>query len=175
MLEYARTLSNFERAGRWFLQSGIQHPAGGVARYYNGDLNRNQAVSTEITGYTASALVYLHASREMNGIFRGRFAPPRFLTQRAWQGAWQAMPFEVDPPRLTYFFDCGIVVRGWLAVWRADGDPEFLESAVALGRAMARDFVDRGRQLASGAQTCPRKAPPRANPCAGPAPPAVIS
>ena len=142
MLEYARTLSNFERAGRWFLQCGIQHPAGGVARYYNGDLNRNQAVSTEITGYTASALVYLHSITGDERFFSRAIHAARFLTHRAWQGAWQAMPFEVDPPRLTYFFDCGIVVRGWLAVWRAGGDPEFLEAAVTLGR--ARDFVDRG-------------------------------
>jgi hypothetical protein len=68
----------------------------------------------------------------------------RFLTHQAWHGAWQAMPFELDPPRLAYFFDCGIIVRGWLAVWRASGDPEFLEAAVTLGRAMARDFADRG-------------------------------
>ena len=144
MLEYAGTLSNLERAGHWFLQSGIQHPGGGVARYYNGDLNRNLAVSTEITGYTASTLVYLHTLTANERFLSRAIHAARFLTHRAWHGEWQAMPFEMDPPRLTYFFDCGIVVRGWLAVWRASGDPEFLEAAVTLGRAMARDFVDHG-------------------------------
>jgi hypothetical protein len=137
-------LSNLERAGQWFLQSGIQHAAGGVARYYDGDLNRNLAVSTEITGYTASALVYLHTVTGDERFLSRAIRAARFLTHRAWQGVWQAMPFELDPPRLTYFFDCGIIVRGWLAVWRASGDPEFLEAAVTLGRAMARDFADRG-------------------------------
>jgi hypothetical protein len=144
MLEWRRTLSNLERAAHWFLQSGIQHPGGGVARYYNGDLNRNLAVSTEITGYTASALVYLHTLTGDKRFLSQAIRAARFLTHSAWQGEWQAMPFELDPPRFAYFFDCGIIVRGWLAVWRAGGDPEFLEAAVTLGRAMARDFADRG-------------------------------
>jgi hypothetical protein len=43
--------------------SAIRHsnPDGGVARYYRLDLARNHAVSTEITGYAASAFVFLHA------------------------------------------------------------------------------------------------------------------
>jgi hypothetical protein len=53
--------SQISRAGEWFLRSGIQEPSGGVARYYRADLERNHAVSTEITGYAVSAFVYLHA------------------------------------------------------------------------------------------------------------------
>ncbi len=115
-----------------------------MARYYNSDLNRNRAVSTEITGYTASAFVYLHSLTGDERFLSRAIRAARFLTHQAWHGEWQAMPFEVDPPRFAYFFDCGIVVRGWLAVWRASGDPEFLEAAIALGRVMARDFADRG-------------------------------
>jgi len=48
------------RAGEWFLHSGIQEPGGGVARYHRTDLDRNLPVSTEITGYAVSALIYLH-------------------------------------------------------------------------------------------------------------------
>jgi len=114
---------------------------GGVARYYDSAHGRHQPVSTEITGYTASALVYLHALTGDERFLSRAIRAARFLTHRAWRVEWQAMPFELDPPRLAYFFDCGIVVRGWLAVWRATGDPEFLEPAVALGRAMARDFA----------------------------------
>jgi hypothetical protein len=51
-----------------------------------------------------------------------------------------ALPFELDPPAFTYFFDCGIVVRGLLAAWRATGDGECLSTATAIGRAMAADF-----------------------------------
>ena len=53
--------SQLSRTGEWFLHSGIQQPDGGVARYYLVDAARNLPASTEITGYTASAFVYLHS------------------------------------------------------------------------------------------------------------------
>jgi hypothetical protein len=129
------------RAGEWFLRSGIQQPNGGVARYYRTDLERNHAVSTEITGYAASTFVYLHTTtRDTRYLDRARSAA-RFLTRTAWDSASGTMPFEIDPPALTYFFDCGIVVRGLVSVWRATGDGEFLEAATALGKSMVRDFA----------------------------------
>jgi len=202
------------RAGEWFLRSGIQTPVGGVARYYRLDLGRNHAVSTEITGYAASALVFLavgHASAcpgersspaadtsvcatpesgvtsaaggcrserlvteerassarldklkhvlhknadksvgaadtsvcatpesGVRMLERAR-AAARFLTG-AWDAESGAMPFEIDPAQFTYFFDCGIVVRGLLAVWRATGDAECLDCARRVGDSMMRDF-----------------------------------
>jgi hypothetical protein len=42
------------RAGDWFVHSGIQESNGGVARYFRTDLNRNHAVSTEITDRTVT-------------------------------------------------------------------------------------------------------------------------
>src|SRR5690348_415318 len=54
-------LPQISRAGEWFLHSGIQEANGGVARYHRVDVGRNAAISTEITGYAASALVYLHS------------------------------------------------------------------------------------------------------------------
>ncbi len=47
------------RAGKWFLHSGIQEQSGGVARFYRAEIQQNRAVSTEITGYAASALMVL--------------------------------------------------------------------------------------------------------------------
>jgi hypothetical protein len=120
------------RAGEWFLRSGIQTPEGGVARYYRADLGRNQPVSTEITGYAASTFAFLE-QRE------GAQAAARFLTG-AWDRTAGAMPFEIEPPRFSYFFDCGIVVRGLLAVWRATGDGELLDCARHVGQSMAHDF-----------------------------------
>jgi hypothetical protein len=120
------------RAGEWFQRSGIQTPQGGVARYYRADLGRNQRISTEITGYAASTFVLLE-QRE------GARAAARFLTG-AWDRAAGAMPFEIEPPRFSYFFDCGIVMRGLLAVWRATGDGELLDLALLVGRSMAGDF-----------------------------------
>jgi len=41
---------------------------------------------------------------------------------------------------LAYFFDCGIIVRGLLGVWRVTRDAEFRDTAIAAGRAMLADF-----------------------------------
>lgn len=111
-----------------------------MARYYRADLGRNLPVSAEITGYAASALVYLHAVTGDARYLERAVATARFLARAAWNAEAGALPFELEPPAFTYFFDCGIVVRGLLAVWRVTGDKEFLTTAVTAGRAMAADF-----------------------------------
>jgi hypothetical protein len=120
------------RGARWFTRSGIQEPSGGVARYYRSDLQSNHHISTEITGYAVSALLFLDRPREAT-------AAARFLTRQAWTG--NGMPFEIDPRCFTYFFDCGIIARGLLAAWRATGEAEYLKGASALGEAMLADFA----------------------------------
>lgn len=112
-----------DAAGRWFLQSGIQRPNGGVARFYRADLGRNLAISTEITGYTLAALTYLH---QLTGELPYKRAADRtatFLCEQAWDAELGLFPFEyaeanerVEP--LGYFFDCGIIVRGLLRAGR---------------------------------------------------------
>ena len=134
-------LPQISRAGEWFLHSGIQESNGGVARYYRVDLGRNQAISTEITGYAIGAFVYLHTLTHDDRYIGRATDAAGFLTHRAWDRSLAAMPFEIDPPAFTYFFDCGIVVRGLLAAWRATGVGDFLECALAVGRSMARDFA----------------------------------
>jgi hypothetical protein len=129
------------RAGEWFLRSGIQEPNGGVARYYREDLERNQTVSTEITGYAVSAFVWLHSLTEDQRYLDRAAAAARFLTRMAWDAASRTMPFETNPPAFTYFFDCGITVRGLLSAWRATGEQEFLDVAAALGKSMVLDFA----------------------------------
>jgi hypothetical protein len=128
------------RTGEWFLHSGIQQPDGGVARYYLVEEGRNLPASTEITGYAASAFVYLYSvTRDARYLDRARCGA-RFLT-RAWDPASGTMPFEIAPAAFSYFFDCGIIVRGLLSVWRATGEQEFLDTALATGHSMARDFA----------------------------------
>jgi hypothetical protein len=145
------------RAGEWFLRSGVQTPDGGVARYYRLDLGRNHAVSTEITGYSASALVFLHTlTGDPRYLDRAR-AAARFLTG-AWDAAAQCMPFETAPAEFTYFFDCGIVVRGLLSAWRATGEAEFLECATSVGESMGRDFAAPGGRF-HAILTLPEKRP----------------
>lgn len=116
-----------------------------MARYYHLDLARNHRVSTEITGYSASTLVFLHTLTADERYLERARAAAGFLT-RAWDAAAQSMPFEIAPAEFTYFFDCGIIVRGLLSVWRATGEGDFRDCALAAGDSMARDFAAPGGQ-----------------------------
>ena len=136
------------RAGRWFLASGIQEPNGGVARFYRADLGANRAISTEITGYTTSTLMYLYAVTGQDDYFDRARRAARFLGRQAWDADADNIPFEYGPgaESMLYFFDCGIIVRGLLAVWRETREPWLLDRAVDCGRAMIRDF-DAGKEI----------------------------
>lgn len=138
-----------QAAGRWFLQSGIQELNGGVARYYRADLGQNARVSTEITGYSVSALLFLHQRTGEPEYLEAALRAARFLTRTAWDARLGTFPFEhsrngTQPRALTYFFDCGIIVRGLLSAWRVSGHSEFRDTAIAAGRGMLADFRSRG-------------------------------
>lgn len=132
-------------AGQWFLNSGIQEPDGGVARYHHSDTGRNARTSTEITGYTVSALVALYQRHQDPALLEAARRSGRFLTHDAWNPELKAFPFECpDRPgaaQLTYFFDCGIIIRGLLALWRITGDRELLDVATKAGESLATDFA----------------------------------
>ncbi len=131
-------------AGEWFLASGIQEPEGGVARYYLTEPGRNARISTEITGYAISALVYLHRRLDDFACLEAARSAAGFLTRCAWDSSLELFPFEY-PGSLAYFFDSGIIVRGLLTLWRVMPEGEWLDAAVAAGRSMLRYFVhDRG-------------------------------
>ncbi len=135
-----------QAAGHWFLHSGIQETSGGVARYYRSDLGQNARVSTEITGYAVSTLLFLHQRTGDAGYLDAAVRAARFLTRVAWDPKLGTFPFEVGPgPTFAYFFDCGIIVRGLLCAWRVTQEAEFRDTAIAAGRAMLTDFPsDRG-------------------------------
>jgi hypothetical protein len=138
------TLSSLHRAGRWFLESGIQADSGGVARYYRQDLGRNARVSTEITGYAVSALVYFGQRTGRTEYLEAASRAAGFLVDQAWDRALNIFPFEpsVDgEPALAYFFDSGIIARGLLAIWRATGERRYLDTAIECGRSTIRDFA----------------------------------
>lgn len=135
--------SILRRAGAWLLHSGIQEPHGGVARYYRTDLGRNNRISTEITGYAASAFGFLHR-QSGDPLYRGAaLKAAHFLVHKAWDAREQIFPFEWPPTshpheNRAFFFDCGIIARGLLNVWRSTGEADLLEAALRCGRAMAR-------------------------------------
>lgn len=131
-------------AGNWLLHSGIEEKNGGVARYHLSDVQRNQPVSTEITGYCASGLVVLNEQTGDNRYWSAALKKTEFL-KSAWDMHAHAMPFECEgDQKFSYFFDDGIIVRGFLAVWRKSGHPALLSAAVKVGNSMAQDFVDGG-------------------------------
>jgi hypothetical protein len=137
--------SSIHRAGRWFVKSGIQEPGGGVARYYRADIQKNALVSTEITGYTVSTLVYLYGRDRDESILQSAIRCGKFLVERAWDSELKTFPFEhsdngTQPEALAYFFDCGIIVRGLLALWRTTGDGTLLDCARDAGLSMLHDF-----------------------------------
>lgn len=133
-----------QAAARWLLHSGIQEASGGVARYYRSDLGQNARVSTEITGYAVSTLLFLHEQTGDPACLDAALRAGRFLTGQAWDQNLGAFPFEpaadAASPAFTYFFDCGIIVRGLLCAWRSTGEPEFRDIAIAGGQAMLTDF-----------------------------------
>ena len=138
-----------QRAGQWFLHSGIQEESGGVARYYRSDLGKNARISTEITGYSISALLYLNQRTGQGEYVESALRAARFLSRLAWNATLGIFPFELSvngsqPQALAYFFDCGIIVRGLLAAWRASQEGSFRDTAVAAGRAMLADFRGTG-------------------------------
>jgi hypothetical protein len=131
-------------SGHWFLASGIQEPSGGVARYFRTDLGRNAPISTEITGYALSTLLFLQERTGETGYSEAARAAARFLTGCAWNSGASHFPFEIPGPEgggRAYFFDSGIVIRGLLAMFRAKGDRGLLDVAVRCGRSMAADFA----------------------------------
>lgn len=111
-----------------------------MARYHRTDTGRNLPVSTEITGYALSALVYLHGISGDARYFDAAGRAARFLTHCAWDRTARVMPFEIAPAEYAYFFDCGIIVRGLVAWWEAAREQEALDVAVATGEFMLRDF-----------------------------------
>jgi hypothetical protein len=125
-------------AGRWLLDSGISEPSGGFARYYDAETGKNRAVSTEISGYAASGLIYLFQITGDEAYLTRAKKTAGFLVG-VWDAQLRTFPFEY-PSHLSYFFDCGIIIRGLLAVWRQTRDEQLLEIARAAAHSMMADF-----------------------------------
>lgn len=143
----ARTAPTFLiRAGQWFLRSGIQEAHGGVARYHHIAERRNARTSTEITGYTISALMELY-ERTAGPAYLEAAIRAGDLLCRAWDSGAAAMPFEWSatgelPEHHSYFFDNGIIIRGLLRLWTTSREQRYVDTAVRCANSMRRDFVN---------------------------------
>lgn len=132
-----------QQAGDWFLHSGIQEPSGAVARYYRTETGSNLPVSSEITGYFASALVELHVRTGGCEYLDAAIRAAHFLVREGWDDQNSTFPFEPGS-NLAYFFDIGIIVRGLLAVWRVTRQPELFNCARDAALSLAFDFLGEG-------------------------------
>jgi hypothetical protein len=135
------TRSPLARAGSWLLRSGIQELSGGFARFYRSEHEKNLPVSTEISGYAASALVFLYRNTKDAAYLDAARRTADFLVNQAWDESLQIFPYEHPSPspdssHLAYFFDSGIIILGLLAVWRETNEDRLLEIAVAAARGM---------------------------------------
>ena len=65
-----------------------------MARYSLADAGCNKPVSTEITGYAASALCYLHSVTGRAEFLEAAVRTARFLTQVAWDRSEPHVSFE---------------------------------------------------------------------------------
>jgi len=118
-----------------------------VARYHFSDRGENARISTEITGYTVSSLLDLHARTGNPAAREVALDSARFLCRDAWEPALAAMPFEwaqdgALPEHASYFFDNGIIIRALLRAYRLTGEDLFLRTAIGCGESMRRDFVN---------------------------------
>jgi uncharacterized protein YyaL (SSP411 family) len=85
--------------------------------------------------------VFLQATTGDEEYLNRARAAARFLTRVAWDLRNSGIPFEPEPAAFTYFFDCGIIVRCLLALWRVTRGQELLDVAAAIGESMAPDFA----------------------------------
>jgi hypothetical protein len=129
-------------AGRWMLHSGIQRPGGGFARYYRSDENRYLPVSTEISGYALSTLLYLFQRTGQEEFRAAALQVGEFLLRDGWNSQLQLYPFETsegDPTR-AFFFDTGIIVRGLAWLYRETQEERWLDAVRAGAISLERDF-----------------------------------
>lgn len=107
------------------------------------DSRLNARVSTEITGYAVSALVWMFDQTGDRELLEAALKAGRFLKDQAWDPDTATFPFEpvaAGEPAFSYFFDCGIIVRGLLALWRVSADETYLDRAKDAAVGMAFDF-----------------------------------
>ncbi len=117
-----------------------------MARYHHIAESRNARISTEITGYTVSALLELFERTSMTTYYDAAVRAGDLLV-KAWDSRCSAMPFEWSddgelPEYHSYFFDNGIIARGLLRLWSASHQQDYLDVAVQCGESMRRDFVN---------------------------------
>ena len=127
-------------AWSWLSRSGIQNESGGVARFYSADVQEYRGISTQSTAFFISTFLRL-------GDHSQDFAPQEalqaggFLLDRAFHRSKELFAHEVydegrSPSARAYFFDCSIIIRSLVDLWRATEEAVYLECAERCGFAL---------------------------------------
>ena len=127
-------------AWNWLSCSGIQTTSGGVARFYRADVQQYQDISTQSTAFFISTFLRLGEPSQ-------NLAPDEalraggFLLDRAFHRSKELFAHEVyggsnSPSTRTYFFDCSIVIRSLVDLWKATEEPDYLECVERCGFAL---------------------------------------
>ena len=127
-------------AWSWLSRSGIQNESGGVARFYSADVQEYRDISTQSTAFLISTFLRL-------GDHSRDFAPQEalraggFLLDRAFHRSKELFAHEVydegrSPSARAYFFDCSIIIRSLVDLWRATEEAAYLECAERCGFAL---------------------------------------
>lgn len=148
MINFDLSVFSLARAGRWFLDSGIQEPSGGFSRFYRSEIQKNLPVSTEISGYAAKALVFLYRTTKNAEYLDAARRTAGFLTDQAWDPGLRLFPYEYPSPtaesrHLAYFFDSGIIIRSLIALWQETREDRLIEISTEAARGMSAFWTGR--------------------------------
>jgi uncharacterized protein YyaL (SSP411 family) len=121
----------------WLVESGVQHPEGGFAAWYDVERRDHPYLYAEITGYLTTLFCQVYA----------RTGDPRHLAVATAAGDWlertadaRTGAFRCLVPLhdgrfaakkdLVYAFDTGVIVNGLANLYRVTGDDRHLKAAV---------------------------------------------
>ena len=127
-------------AWQWLSRSGIQNESGGVARFYRADIQEYRDVSTQSTAFFISTFLRLGDYSQDSAPYEALRAGG-FLLDRAFHRSKELFAHEVcdednSPSAFAYFFDCTIIIRSLVDLWKATKEPAYIECAERCGFAL---------------------------------------
>ena len=127
-------------AWQWLSRSGIQNESGGVARFYRADIQEYRDVSTQSTAFFISTFLRLGDYPQGSAPYEALRAGG-FLLDRAFHRSKELFAHEVhgrdnNPSAFAYFFDCSIIIRSLVDLWKATKEPAYVECAERCGFAV---------------------------------------
>ncbi len=148
-----------KKAADWLVHSGVQvvsdNPlhSQGFASWYEADTQTMPYVYSEITGYLTTMMCNLYDSTGEKRFLESAMGAADWLLRTAHQdtGGFRCL-FPIKSTRFdyknsqVYIFDTGVIISGFVDVYRASGQAKYLAAAVT-----AADWIIREVQKPNGA------------------------